>query len=183
VRTRRRGCAVAINLLAAASQWPASLLPSDRHGARWRCLIGIMASFVLPFAAPANAAPPVLAFTPLTPTTLTLPIDGDAFVLYQVTNQSAMPHSFAMTPIVGVELVSGSSNCSSPFVLNTLQSCILALHLIGSQMVGNVSGGPLVCIGGNPLQCYQPVPADQLRVTLIDDVLFEDGFDAAPSAR
>jgi len=50
-------------------------------------------------------------------------------------------------------------------------------------MVGNVNGGPLVCIGGNPLQCYQPVPADQLRVTLIDDVLFEDGFDVAPSAR
>ena len=137
----------------------------------------------LGLAAPACGAPPIIAFVPLTPTTLTLPVAGEAAVLYQVTNQSALAHSFAMTAIIGIELVSGTSNCANPFLLDAQQSCILALRLIGNQMAGNVSGGPVVCIGGNPLQCTQPTPADQLQITLVDDVVFTDGFDAVPVAR
>lgn len=121
----------------------------------------------LAWAIPSPGAPPVVTFFPLTPTTLTLPFDEDTFVVYEVTNPSAFPHSFTMTPIVGVDVAPGSASCTNPFVLAAQESCVLFLHLFGSRMVGNISGGPVICITGNPMQCSQPMPENQLQATLV----------------
>jgi hypothetical protein len=126
--------------------------------------VGIALAFC---SAPASAGSPVIAFTPLTPTTLTLPANSAAVVRYQIINQSALQRTFDVTPIVGVDVIAGGGNCSNPFTLASHQSCTLELHLVGSQMSGDINGGPIACVSGNPLQCYQPAAADQLHVTLV----------------
>jgi len=128
-----------------------------------RCITGLAFAAVLP----ATAGAPLITFSPLTPTTLTLPVNEEAIVLYQVTNQSAIVHGFQMQPIQGIELVPGSGHCGDPFVLGSQQSCILGLRLLGSEIPANITGGPIVCIAGNPLQCWSPNPANQLNVTLV----------------
>jgi hypothetical protein len=128
-----------------------------------RCLAGVAFAAVLP----ASAAPPLVSFSPLTPTTLTLPADGEAIVLYQVTNESAMVHGFQMQPIQGIQLVTGNGHCTDPFVLASHQSCILGLRLVGSEMPGNITSGPVVCVAGSLLECWSPSPANQLNVTLV----------------
>jgi hypothetical protein len=135
------------------------------QGSWRRCLVHVgiaLASYV----APASADSPIITFTPLTPTTLTLPANSDAVVRYQLTNQSTLQRTFDVLPIAGVEVVGGGGNCANPFTLASHQSCTLELHLVGSQMSGNINGGPIACISGNPLQCYQPAAPDQLQVTL-----------------
>jgi len=127
------------------------------------CIAGLAFAAALP----ATAAAPLITFSPLTPTTLALPVNGEAIVLYQVTNTSAMPHGFQMQPIQGVELVSGNGLCTDPFVLTSQQSCILGLRLVGSAIPGNITSGPIVCFPGSPLQCWSPSPANQLNVTLV----------------
>ncbi|HEU4663096.1 MAG TPA: hypothetical protein VFS55_03580 [Dokdonella sp.] len=124
-----------------------------------------MAAAVL--ACGSAGAQPVLTFAPLTPTTLTLPANGDAVVAYQVTNASAATRTFAMTPIPGIDIDTSSGHCADPFVLASHASCALSLHLVGSAMAGDIDGGPVVCIDGSPLQCWQPAAADQLHVTLL----------------
>lgn len=128
-----------------------------------RCIAGLAFAAVLP----ATAGAPLITFSALTPTTLTLPVNEEAIVLYQATNQSAIVHGFRMQPIQGIELVSGSGHCGDPFVLDSQQSCILGLRLLGSEIPGNITSGPIVCIAGNPLQCGSPSPANQLNVTLV----------------
>ena len=128
-----------------------------------RCITGLAFAAVLP----ATAGAPLITFSPLTPTTLTLPVNEEAIVLYQVTNQSVIVHGFQMQPIQGIELVSGSGRCGDPFVLGSQQSCILGLRLLGSEIPANITSGPIVCIAGNPLQCWSPKPANQLNVTLV----------------
>jgi hypothetical protein len=142
----------------------------------------IAAAVALAHACTATAGQPLLTFVPLTPTTLVLPADGEASVQYVVTNQSAVTRTFAMTPIPGVDIDTAGGHCADPFVLASHQSCTLALHLVGSAMSGDIDGGPVACIDGNPLQCWQPSVVDQLHVTLVDDVVFADGFEIAPPA-
>jgi hypothetical protein len=146
-----------------------------RPSRRCRACIGVGIALALPGIA--MGAVPLVTFTPLTATTLTLPINADASVRYQVTNQSTLQRTFDMTPIAGVEVVAGIGNCSTPFTLSAQQSCVLELHLTGSEMAGDIDGGPVVCISGSPLQCYQPGVADVLHVTLDADPIFDDGFD------
>lgn len=145
-------------------------------------LARIAAAVALAHACTATAAQPLLTFVPLTPTTVILPADGEASVQYVVTNPSAVTRTFAMMPIPGVDIDTAGGHCADPFVLASHQSCTLALHLVGSAMSGDIHGGPVVCIDGNPLQCWQPSAADQLHVTLVDDVVFADGFEIAPPA-
>lgn len=121
----------------------------------------------LALACGSAAAQPVVTFVPLTPTTLTLPANGDAFVAYEVTNASAATRTFAMTPIPGVGIDTSSGHCADPFVLASHEACALSLHFVASAMPGNVDGGPVVCINGSPLQCWQPAAANQLHVTLL----------------
>jgi hypothetical protein len=147
----------------------------DRLSRRCRTCIGVVIALALPGIA--TGAEALVTITPLTATTLTLPINAEAFVRYQVTNQSALQRTFDITPIVGVEVIAGIGNCSAPFTLSAHQSCVLELHLIGSGMAGDINGGPVVCISGSPLQCDQPGVADLLHVTLDADAIFDDGFD------
>ncbi|HEY6940113.1 MAG TPA: hypothetical protein VI238_01465 [Dokdonella sp.] len=130
-----------------------------------RCARVAMAATVL--ACGSASAQPVVTFVPLTPTTLALTANGDAVVAYQVTNASAATRTFAMTPIPGIDIDTSGGHCADPFVLASHEACALSLHVVGSAMPGNIDGGPLVCIDGSPLQCWQPAAADQLHVTLL----------------
>jgi hypothetical protein len=152
------------------------------HRSKLRSIAGTVFAAAPVCALAMATGQPLITFVPLTATTLTLAGDGEAFVQYQVTNQSAVTRTFAMTPIPGVDIDTASGHCADPFVLASHQSCTLALHLVGSAMSGDIDGGPVVCIDGNPLQCSQPSAADQLHVTLVDDVVFADGFEIAPPA-
>lgn len=70
-----------------------------------------------------------------------------------------------MNPIIGInQVISGLGNCNNPFSLGYKQSCILTLEVIGRELSGDVSGGPVVCNQGNPLQCYQPSATDGLSI-------------------
>lgn len=153
---------------------------SDLQGP-WRRRVVRIGIALVSCVAPASAgAAPLVAFTALTPTTLTLPANGDAVVRYQLTNQALAQGTFDVIPIVGVDVVAGVGNCSNPFTLASDQSCTLELHLVGSQMHGNISGGPVACISADPLQCYQPSATDQLQITLVPAQVAT--IDATPAA-
>lgn len=122
---------------------------------------------MLASACTATAGQAVITFTPLTPTTLAVPADGEAVVEYLATNQSVLARTFVMTPIAGVDIDTTAGHCADPFLLAAHQSCTLSLRLIGSAMTGDIDGGPVVCINGSPTQCWQPSAADQLHVTLV----------------
>jgi hypothetical protein len=119
-------------------------------------------------AATSPLALPIITFSPLTSTTLTLSDHDTAVVQYKVTNQSSKTHSFIMLPIPGVTLLAGSGDCV-PFTLVFSASCVLDLKLVGSAMSGDIIGGPVVCEANSPTACYQPSSADQLHVTLVHD--------------
>jgi hypothetical protein len=71
-----------------------------------------------------------------------------------------------MNPITGVSQTTTSGNCANPFTLTGGSSCVLTLEVNGSQLTGNLTSGPVVCISGSVLMCYQPSAADSLNVTL-----------------
>ncbi len=98
---------------------------------------------------------------------------GTATVKYIVTNQSKKPKILIMSPIIGInQVTSGTGNCSNPFSLGYKQSCTLTLEVIGSELVRNISGGPVVCNQGNRLQCYQPGSTNSLNITKGDATIF-----------
>ena len=111
------------------------------------------------------ASTPVWTFTPLTPTTITVPTNGTATIQYRVTNQSPHTHLLVMNAITGVTQ-NTTDSCPNPFQLTSQQSCVLTLDVQGSMLQNNVIGGPVVCNNANPLQCYQPSSTDQLNITL-----------------
>lgn len=115
-----------------------------------------------------SAGTPVWTFTPLTPTTISIPGNGTAIVQYTVTNQSARSHTLAMNSIQGItQITAGSGVCGNPFTLPSKgSSCTLSLQVNGSQIAQSVSGGPEVCVQGSPLQCYRPNSADVLNITV-----------------
>ena len=114
------------------------------------------------FSAPSlYAGTPVWTFTPQTPTSISLLVGDTADIIYQVTNQSPKTHTLKMTNIVGVE----PSGCTAP--LGPQQSCTLTLTIHSNGLRGNVSGGPVLCEHGLPLECYQPSKADIMKVTLV----------------
>lgn len=86
-----------------------------------------------------------------------------------------------MNPIQGVsQNTIGSGVCASAFALASGQSCLLNLHLDGSLINSfGIQGGPMVCVQGSALECYQPNAADSLDIT-IDDTIFSSGFDPIP---
>ncbi|KTC91250.1 hypothetical protein [Fluoribacter dumoffii] len=89
-----------------------------------------------------------------------------ATVKYTITNQSKKTKMLVMSPIIGInQVTSGVGNCKNPFSLSYKQSCTLTLKVIGSELVKNVSGGPVVCNQGNRLQCYQPASSNSLNIT------------------
>lgn len=115
------------------------------------------------------AGTPVWTFTPDSeyPGTITISPIGTATIRYVVTNQSTKSHTLTLQPIAGISQVTSGSNCASVFTLGYHQSCTLELSVTGSQLTGNVVGGPVVCQQGSTLQCYEPSSANALNITLI----------------
>ena len=114
-----------------------------------------------------QAGIPMWTFTadPNFPPSLSISPVGTATVRYLITNQSKKTHRLVMQPIAGInQVTTGQGVCSSPFSLGYKQSCTLILQVQGSELVGNVSWGPIVCNQGNFLQCYQPSAVDSLAI-------------------
>ena len=128
-------------------------------------ILGLLAWLAPAFA---FAATPLWSFSPLTPTTIVVPIDGEDTVSYTVQNNAQTLYQLLLTPIMGVyQVTSGLDRCASPFLLPPNGSCILELRVIGSEIAsGGIHGGPDVCVATNPLICYQPSAANALNVTV-----------------
>ncbi len=112
-----------------------------------------------------QAGKPLWTFVPLTPTTVSVPINGATTIKYTVTNQSRKTHTLVMTPIAGITQDISSSNCLAPFVLGYQKSCTLVLKINGAAINSNIAGGPVVCEQANLLQCYQPAQVNSLNIT------------------
>lgn len=126
-------------------------------------IVSFMPAFVF-------AGTPLFTITPITPTTIQVPIVSAFTVQYVVQNQSARPHTLIMRPINGITQVTSAGNCANPFVLGAKQSCMLTLTINGSQISGAINEGPQICQQGpdgrpNPQLCYQPSPANVLQVS------------------
>lgn len=116
----------------------------------------VQAAPLLTFTADANFPPQML-----------ITAERTAVVKYVVTNQSRRAHTFVMNSIPGINPVtSGAGNCASAFRLGYKEYCTLTLIVNGSALVGNVSGGPVVCSNGSGLQCYQPSEKDILNIVI-----------------
>jgi hypothetical protein len=114
---------------------------------------------------PLYAQQPLWSFTPLTPTTITVPASSMTAIKYQVTNHSNRRHLLLMRSLNGISQVTTAGNCSNPVVLGSQQSCILNLNVNGSAISTNIVGGPVLCDHGNPNQCYQPSLVNSLRIS------------------
>lgn len=131
------------------------------------CLMAGLIIGSLSFSAtPSYAGTPIWTFTPLTPTKIDVNSGSSATIQYQVTNQSRKTHTLAMKPIKGITQITTGGLCANPFTLTYQQSCVISLQVSGSALTGNIAGGPQICENSNPLQCYQPSPADVLNITL-----------------
>lgn len=110
---------------------------------------------------------PVWTFTPLTPTSLTVPANVVAMVEYRVMNQSNRLHMLRMKPIHGVtqSTPSGPGFCGNPMILPGKGSCILSLLIHGPLLTTPISGGPILCEQGSSLECYRPSTANSLIIT------------------
>lgn len=113
------------------------------------------------------AGQPLWTITPLTQTTVSVPINESTTILYSVTNQSTRSHTLVMTPITGItqDTDTTDGNCPHPFTLGYHQSCTLALEVDGSMIPASIDGGPKVCHEGEAFQCYQPTAASRLHIT------------------
>lgn len=109
-----------------------------------------------------NAATPMWTFTPLTPTTATISAGEQLVIQYLVTNQAKSTKSLSMNPIQGVTQTVANGACANPFNLGAGQACKLDLLVVGSQLSGNIVGGPVVC--NSAFQCYQPSQANSLNI-------------------
>jgi hypothetical protein len=118
-----------------------------------------------------QAATPVWIFATVgsAPPSVVVPAGKIGSVQYTLTNNSQRTHSLVMTPIPGIiQLTTGTGVCPSPIVLAGGTSCTLSLQISGTYLQGTVTGGPVLCHEGNPLECYQPVPAaNQLSITTV----------------
>lgn len=115
----------------------------------------------------ADAGTPLWTFTPLTPTNISVPANGNGVVQYRVTNQSRKTHHLVVKPMVGVSQDTSVGYCQTPFNLGYQEFCILSLNISGAALSSSFFGGPVVCEQTiNSLQCYQPSPANQLKINL-----------------
>ena len=117
-----------------------------------------------------QAGTPGWTFTPLTPTTISVPSNSTATVQYRVTNQSPAPHTLMMVPMTGIIQITTTGNCPNPFTLSSGNtSCTLTLLVTGNALKADINGGPKVCQQGadgnpSPLQCYQPSQSNSLSI-------------------
>lgn len=130
-------------------------------------LICVSCTVFMLMTAVAEAGNPLWTFKALTPTSAEVPANGAVTILYQVTNQSAKPHTLMINPMPGlVQVTIGAGVCSNPFTLSTKgSSCILSLQANGFQLTTPITDGPVVCQQGSSNQCYRPSQANILNLT------------------
>jgi len=122
---------------------------------------------LLAFSSTIHADRPVWIFTPLTPTTISVPSYGAGTIQYTVTNQSRKTHTLVMNSIQGITQDTSGFFCKVPFTLGYEESCTLKLNITGRQLTGNVYGGPWVCDQASQgLQCYQPSANNALNISI-----------------
>lgn len=128
---------------------------------------------VLWAVSPAVVAQPQVVFVPLTTTSVAVPLNATATVAYEVRNTTSLPRQLVMVPIPGiVQLDQGPGRCAPVVPVPANGSCVLELLLQWSALpAAGVSGGPAMCIGGNPNLCFQPAAVDQLQVTVAPPLL------------
>ncbi|MDF1827736.1 MAG: DUF1566 domain-containing protein [Legionellaceae bacterium] len=128
-------------------------------------VLGLLALTSLFFLGAVHASP-VWTFIPLTSTQVTVDNFSTATIQYTVTNQSRRTHTLVMRPMRGIRQTTTAGNCGSPMTLGYQESCTLTLVVTGSELAGDVAGGPILCQkGGGTLQCYEPFPGDLINIT------------------
>ena len=141
-----------------------------------RMMPGLLGAAALTLTITSQAGSPVWTFTPLTPTTISVPSNSTATVQYRVTNQSPAPHTLMMVPITGITQTTTAGNCPNPFTLSGGNpSCTLTLLITGSALNADINAGPKVCQQGpdgnpSPLQCYQPSQSNSLSIMVTPPV-------------
>ena len=126
-----------------------------------------------------QAGGPLWSITPLTPTTVTIPANGTATIQYKVTNNSNLQHTLQLIPVVGLTQVTTAGNCGAVFALDAKQSCTLTLQINGSQLPGDLVGGPRICQAGSTLQCYQPSSQNILNIQVLKTSDYTVGFNVS----
>lgn len=118
-------------------------------------------------------AQPMVTFEPLTPTSIAVPSNATGTVAYLVRNNTVVPRQLEMVPIPGVwQLDQGPGRCTAAVPVPAGGDCVLELLLQGSALpAAGVSGGPVMCVVGNPNLCFQPSVANQLQVTVAPPLL------------
>jgi hypothetical protein len=139
---------------------------------RCRWIIKVLMSVVVfSFMTTINAGGPVWSVTQTEedklnfPAHVSLSANGSAIIKYQVTNNSRKLHTLVMTPIPGISASWLCLNATQQFPIGYKESCILTLNVTANELQHNVSGGPVICQQGSPLQCYQPDSPDSLHIT------------------
>lgn len=127
-----------------------------------------------------TAATPLFSFTPLTPTSISVPKNQSASVRYVITNNSSKSHTLVFIPpsnnAITQRTTGASTRCKNPFTLPSKgSSCILSLVINGSQLnnstpicptPGNpTSPCPVVCQQGSSLECYRPSANNVIHTT------------------
>ncbi|MDP3560164.1 MAG: DUF1566 domain-containing protein [Legionellaceae bacterium] len=115
-----------------------------------------------------QAAVPLITFTPLTSTSISITSGESATIEYLVTAaRGSKSHTWSMRPITEISQDTSIGHCASPFTLSASQSCTLALNIDGSSLSSSVVGGPVLLVGNNSNMPYQPgSPANSLDITL-----------------
>lgn len=128
----------------------------------------ICALLIILFSNIASAQTPLWTFNPQTATTVSVPVNTSATVLYTITNKSSKPHTLQMRPMTGVtQITLGTNVCGNPFTLSGKNaSCTLSLQVNGYQLAGTINDGPDICEQDSFDQCYRPSRSDVLQITL-----------------
>lgn len=130
----------------------------------------------------------VMAFALSTPKFSIIPIVRPTGVLsansvvqaqYLIVNNTVFPRTLTMSPITGVSQVMGApGTCSSPFLLEHGQSCLLVVQIAGSITAGRVHSPLVVCktmgIGDNrpdPFLCSQTAPGAEFDLSFTGPLL------------
>jgi len=122
-----------------------------------------------------HAAQAKFSLIPTTVTTVRLPPNRSATVIYKVTNHTKLARTLTMVPIFGVmQNISGKNLCDNPFILLPQSSCLLSLPIDGSLLPPQgMHIMPQVCktkaVGNNnpdPFLCSQTAkPAHSLHIS------------------
>lgn len=114
------------------------------------------------------AAQPLLTIAAVYKAPATLARNSFTAAVYQVTNNTTGLNSFVMKQIPGVtQVTSIAGACQNLMNLNVGESCFLYLNITGSQVVGSIKSGPVICNNApNPFACVQPNAQDVLSVII-----------------